>query len=124
MTLTARMLTDMMDQMRGLQSPPETRIVFTHHALQDSTERLFPASRNRSRRIEKKLIKRHGGIYRKQPCMWRVNDIIYAHPSYKPRFDVIRKAVSVAEPNEVGTRALFTSLLNTPSTTETAGGEG
>lgn len=67
-------------------TPPPPRIVFTVSALKDSEERLFPASKYRSKRIRKKLIKRFGGEYRKQPCMWRVGDTIYAHPYYEAAF--------------------------------------
>lgn len=43
--------------LRIVQSPHAYKIVV-------SDERLFPASRHRSRRIHKKLVKRYGGEYR------------------------------------------------------------
>lgn len=63
----------------------QTKIIFTASALADTEERLFPASRHRSKRIKKKLMKRYGGEFRRQPCMWRVGDVIYAHPAYRER---------------------------------------
>lgn len=66
---------------------PGLRIVWTTSALEETTERLFPASRNRSARIRKKLVKRFGGEFRKVPCMWRAGWIVYAHPSLKPRLE-------------------------------------
>ena len=35
-------------------------------------ERLFPASKHRSRRIHKKLVKRFGGEFRKVPAIFKV----------------------------------------------------
>jgi len=86
MTLTVQSLMATMKRVEAMRPEPQPRVVFTPYALKDTDQRLFPASRNRSKRIEKKLIKRHGGIYRKQPCMWRVADVIYAHPAYKAEF--------------------------------------
>lgn len=60
-----------------------TKIIFTTNALKDTDERLFPESKHRSKRIHKKLVKRFGSEFRKQPCMWRVGDMIYAHPAYR-----------------------------------------
>lgn len=91
MTLTAEsLMRDMREAMRKIERiPVQPRILFTPHALEDSTERLFPVSRHRSRRIHKKLIRRHGGEFRKVPCMWRVGDVIYAHPAIKPRLEAL-----------------------------------
>ena len=66
--------------------PAAARIVFTTSALADSKVRNFPESRHRSPRIYKKLIKRFG-LYRKEPTMWRVGDVIYAHPSLKAKIE-------------------------------------
>lgn len=65
--------------------PAGLNVIFTPDALEDTSVRLFPESRNRSARITKKLVKRHGGIFRKQPCMYRVNGTLYAHPALKAR---------------------------------------
>jgi hypothetical protein len=63
------------------------RIIFDPNALEATEERLFPASRHRSKRIRKKLLTRFGGEFRKQPCMWRYRDRIVAHPSYRAQFE-------------------------------------
>lgn len=58
------------------------RIIQDPNCLEDSEERLFPYSRHRSARVLKKLIKRHGGEYRKKPAMYRLGDgMIICHPS-------------------------------------------
>lgn len=67
--------------------PAASRIVFTANALAETEERNFPASRNRSKRIYKKLVKRFGGEFRKEPAMWRVGGVIYAHPALKGRIN-------------------------------------
>jgi len=59
------------------------RIVFSENALEATDERTFPASKNRSARIRKKLIKRHGGEFRKKPCIWQIGHQIIAHPSFR-----------------------------------------
>lgn len=73
--------------MRELQpwpyAPPMPRFVFTTSAAKDGTERIFPSSRHRSARIRKKLIKRHGGEYRLVPCIWKIGNVIYAHPAFE-----------------------------------------
>lgn len=69
------------------------RIVFSPYALEATAERLFPASKNRSRRIRKKLVKRFGGEFRMIPAMWRSGNMIFAHPAFKARLqasDLIR----------------------------------
>lgn len=59
------------------------KIIFDMNALEETQERLFPASKNRSKRIHKKLVKRFKGEFKKKPCMWKMGDVIIAHPSYK-----------------------------------------
>lgn len=55
------------------------RIIQTEAALKDTTEPNFPPSRHRSKRIFKKLLKRHG--YKKVPAIWHLpNGTISAHP--------------------------------------------
>lgn len=46
-------------------------------------ERLFPASRHRSKRIHKKLVKRYGGEFKiiNKPAIWKMLDKIVMHPS-------------------------------------------
>lgn len=59
------------------------RIIFSPYALKDTDVRNFPVSKNRSRRIHKKLVRRFGSEFRKAPCMWRSGNIIFAHPSFE-----------------------------------------
>jgi hypothetical protein len=64
-----------------------------HNCLADTTERTFPVSRHRSRRVHKKLVKRHGGEFKKEPAIFQIQGRIYAHPTryaelraaFKPR---------------------------------------
>lgn len=64
--------------------------------LRETTERLFPVSKNRSRRIHKKLVKRHGGEFRKVPAIFKTPAGLICHPSLYA--EVVRelKAVSAA----------------------------
>jgi hypothetical protein len=55
-------------------------IIVSDHALKETTERLFPASRHRSKRIHKKLLKRFGGEFRKVPAIWKTPNSIIMHP--------------------------------------------
>lgn len=64
------------------------------NALKDTTERLFPTSRHRSARVLKKLIKRHGGEFRKEPCAWEFGGRIVAHPNI---YAEIRESMKVSE---------------------------
>lgn len=56
------------------------QIIVSEHALEETDVRLFPASKNRSRRIHKKLVKRFGGEFQKQPCIFQMGDKWVAHP--------------------------------------------
>ena len=69
------------------------QIVVSDAALTETTQRLFPFSKNRSARIHKKLVKRFGGVFRKKPAMFRVGDRIIAHPAlYHELRDTLAKA--------------------------------
>lgn len=58
------------------------KIISDPNCLKETTERLFPKSRHRSARIRKKLIKRFGGEFRKEPAMFKIGaDTIVAHPA-------------------------------------------
>jgi hypothetical protein len=57
------------------------RVICTPQALKDSDVRLFPISKNRSRRIHKKLVKRFGGEFKKVPAIYKAGDTLYAHPN-------------------------------------------
>lgn len=51
------------------------------NALAETTVRNFPESRNRSARIHKKLVKRFGGVFRKEPAIFRIGNRLVAHPT-------------------------------------------
>lgn len=55
-------------------------ITVSPHAVQETSERLFPVSRHRSARIRKKLLRRFGGEFRKVPCIWQTPAGIVMHP--------------------------------------------
>lgn len=63
------------------------KINYVEHALAETTERNFPASRHRSKRIHKKLVKRHGGEFRKEPAIFRYGDTWIVHPSFRPQIE-------------------------------------
>lgn len=67
------------------------RIIFSEYALEATDVRLFPASKHRSKRIHKKLVKRFGGEFRKQPCMFRQGDTLIAHPVYRAELQRLAK---------------------------------
>ncbi len=71
--------------------PPRLTITYSTHALKDTEERLFPDSKNRSKRVRKKLIKRHGGEFRRVPTIWRIEDKIVAHPSFRSQLEAHTK---------------------------------
>jgi hypothetical protein len=56
-------------------------IIVSELAVEDSDERLFPFSKNRSRRIHKKLVRRFGGEFRKKPCAYQMDRQIVMHPA-------------------------------------------
>ena len=56
-------------------------IILSNAALKEGTERLFPESRHRSKRVHKKLIKRFGGEYRKVPTIWEIPGSLIIHPT-------------------------------------------
>lgn len=53
----------------------------SHHCLKETAERLFPASKHRSRRIRKKLVRRFGGEFRKAPAAFMAPDGLHIHPA-------------------------------------------
>lgn len=56
------------------------QIIVSEYALEETDVRLFPTSKNRSKRIHKKLVKRFGGEFKKQPCIFQMGDKLVAHP--------------------------------------------
>lgn len=77
-TLTIDIIRDMKLQLQTIPRAPE--IIVSAHALETTDERLFPASKNRSRRIHKKLVKRFGGEFVKRPAIFHVGDKVIMHP--------------------------------------------
>ncbi len=57
----------------------------------------FPKSKNRSKRIHKKLCKRFGGEFWMKPGMFRIDDKLYIHPALRPDLE---KALKEASQNE------------------------
>jgi hypothetical protein len=80
------------DLLRGgyIDSLAGVRLTFSPYALEATNEPNFPASRHRSKRIHKKLLKRHG--YKKVPCIWRTPHGIVAHSSFEPRLRAALRA--------------------------------
>lgn len=68
-------------------SPFGLQIQYNPNALEATTERLFPTSKHRSKRIHKKLVKRFGGEFRMKPCMWQMGNKIIAHPIYRAEIE-------------------------------------
>lgn len=56
-------------------------VIEDHNALANTTERTFPASRHRSKRIHKKLVRRFGGEFKKEPAIFQIQGRIIAHPA-------------------------------------------
>lgn len=76
--------------MNSIQGMP---IYFTETVLEKTTERLFPESKNRSKRILKKLIKRFGGEYRMKPAIFKIDGKLYCHPANRAALEqIIRDA--------------------------------
>lgn len=94
-TLTTQMIIDQINRINEMAPPPPREIMFSIHALKPADERLFPVSRHRSRRILKKLIKRHGGEFRMAPAILSFGQTIYAHPSFRAslRAEMDKRAV-------------------------------
>lgn len=59
---------------------PLRRIIVSAEATKRG-DRLFPPSRHRSRRIWKKLVKRHGGEFRLLPAMYKLGENMVVHPA-------------------------------------------
>ncbi len=65
-------------------------VVFDWNCLADTDQRLFPASKHRSARIHKKLVKRFGGEFVRKPAIFHVKGVpgvpehYRMHPTHKP----------------------------------------
>lgn len=73
----------MLERWRQLIATPH--VVFSNFALEITIERNFPASKHRSARVRKKLIKRHGSEFRQMPAIWKVGHTYFCHPSFKDK---------------------------------------
>lgn len=80
------------------------RIITSPYALKDTDERLFPVSKNRSRRIHKKLIKRFGGEFRKVPAIYQTPDGLIMHPAMELEF---RRRLSDRDAMDQGMRSIL-----------------
>lgn len=69
-----------------LRSQPRP-IIYSHHALKLTAERLFPVSRHRSERVRKKLIRRLGGEYRMAPAIFQFDHAVIAHPAFRAEIE-------------------------------------
>ena len=54
--------------------------VVTASALAETEVRLFPESKYRSKRIRKKLLKRFGGEFKKEPSAFKIGNRVIIHP--------------------------------------------
>lgn len=81
---------------------PALRVFESVHAVEPAG-RLFRESKHRSRRVLKKLIRRHGGELVMKPCSYMMGDTIVVHPSIAKALreqisttveDAIKKAIS------------------------------
>jgi hypothetical protein len=61
------------------------QVIVSASALEATDERLFPVSKNRSKRIHKKLVKRFGGEFRQRPAIFRTPTAFIMHPSMYAR---------------------------------------
>lgn len=57
------------------------RVISDPNCLEETDERMFPVSRHRSARVRKKLLRRFGGEFRKQPAMFKIGQTIICHPA-------------------------------------------
>lgn len=83
-------------------------IIVSDQALKESNQRLFPASKNRSARIRKKLIKRFGGEFHKVPCIYRMGDKFVMHPE---RYAAFQSEVA-AKMREKSDAAFYRTMAN------------
>jgi len=93
MTLTADSLLAQLNHIQ--RAAPAMLLIYSVNALEATEERLFPFSKNRSRRIHKKLVRRFGGEFRMRPCIFKVNNTLIAHPSF--RAEIERVTVKVQQ---------------------------
>lgn len=57
------------------------KIMASEYALEETNVRTFPASRHRSRRVHKKLVRRFGGEFLKKPAIFHTPLGLICHPT-------------------------------------------
>lgn len=72
------------------------KIIWNPLLLVDTDVRTFPASKHRSARIRKKLIKRFGSEFKKKPAMYIMGNTVYAHPSFKEKIQEMSRTGTIA----------------------------
>lgn len=89
--LTLDIMRNMLKLVDDLGPPlPPAKIMYSMNALvPDETQRRFPASKHRSKRIHKKLCKRFHGEFIMKHVIFRTTQGFIAHPSFKSQFDQI-----------------------------------
>ncbi len=102
----------MIDHLGGLP------VIVSNMALKETTERLFPVSRHRSKRIHKKLVKRFGGEFRMVPTIWKMRHKLIMHPALYEQFMAeVQKPRTPAVPDwrhierAIATRTIFINTL-------------
>ena len=81
-TLTLEKLMAACNKAMAELGPPPPKIIETVQAVDASRRQwLFPPSKHRSKRVHKKLLKRHGVQYRDPPAVLRVGDLMLVHPA-------------------------------------------
>ena len=73
-------------------------IVFNDLLLKDSDVRNFQFSKNRSKRIHKKLVKRYGSEFRKVPVMYQMGNTVFAHPFFKHELSFLQREGKAQRP--------------------------
>ena len=81
---TSDILRDIREAQEKLGPPPK-KILYSSMCIVPTDRRLFPASRHRSARIRKKLIKRFGGEFFMKPIIIETSDAVIAHTSFQGR---------------------------------------
>ena len=71
--------------------------VVTPNALAETEVRLFPESKHRSKRIRKKLLKRFGGEFKKEPAAFKIGNRIIIHPALYER---LKQQIPERRPND------------------------
>jgi hypothetical protein len=76
-----RKMTQTIAALKSIERVMINKLIVSDLAVRATPERLFPASKNRSARIRKKLIKRFGGEFRTVPIAYQTPEGFIIHPS-------------------------------------------